>query len=41
LALSGILSHQAEDVKQAYEPWFNMSEVEQMEDWVILKGVKR
>ena len=41
LALSGILSHQAEDVKQAYEPWFNMTEVEQMEDWVILKGTKR
>lgn len=40
LALSGILSHQADDVKQAYEPWFNMTEIEQQEDWVILKGIR-
>jgi ribosomal protein L11 methyltransferase len=41
LALSGLLSHQAEEVRQAYEPWFNMDGMEQMDDWIILTGTKK
>lgn len=41
LALSGLLSHQAEEVRQAYEPWFNMDGMEQQDDWIILTGVKK
>ncbi|MEH6450427.1 MAG: 50S ribosomal protein L11 methyltransferase [Oleispira sp.] len=41
LALSGLLSHQADEVRQAYEPWFNMDGMEQMEDWIILTGTKK
>ncbi|CCK74787.1 MAG: 50S ribosomal protein L11 methyltransferase [Oleispira antarctica] len=40
LALSGLLSHQADEVRQAYEPWFNMDGMEQMDDWIILTGTK-
>jgi ribosomal protein L11 methyltransferase len=41
LALSGLLSHQADEVRQAYEPWFNMDGMEQMDDWIILTGMKK
>ncbi len=41
LALSGLLSHQADEVRQAYEPWFNMDGMEQMDDWIILTGTKK
>jgi ribosomal protein L11 methyltransferase len=41
LALSGLLSHQADEVRQAYEPWFNMDGMEQMDDWVILTGSRK
>ena len=41
LALSGILAEQAEEVRQAYEPWFIIKDIEQQEDWVILKGERR
>jgi ribosomal protein L11 methyltransferase len=40
LALSGLLSHQADEVRQAYKPWFNMDGMEQMDDWIILTGTK-
>ena len=41
LALSGLLSHQADEVRQAYEPWFNMDGMEQQDDWIILTGSKK
>lgn len=41
LALSGLLSHQADEVRSAYEPWFNMDGMEQMDDWIILTGTKK
>ncbi|CAM3538398.1 50S ribosomal protein L11 methyltransferase [Parendozoicomonas haliclonae] len=41
LALSGILSEQAEDVLAAYEPWFEMDPVTEMDGWVRLSGVRR
>lgn len=40
LALSGLLSHQANEVRAAYEPWFNMDGMEQLDDWIILTGTK-
>ena len=40
LALSGLLSHQADEVRAAYEPWFNMGGMEQLDDWIILTGTK-
>jgi ribosomal protein L11 methyltransferase len=40
LALSGLLSHQADEVRAAYEPWFNMDGMEQLDDWIILTGTK-
>jgi len=38
LVLSGILSHQAREVMEAYEPWFIMDEPEQREEWIRLTG---
>ncbi|SFL83628.1 50S ribosomal protein L11 methyltransferase [Marinobacter zhejiangensis] len=38
LVLSGILSNQARDVMEAYEPWFTMDEPVQQEDWIRLTG---
>ena len=40
LALSGLLSHQADEVRTAYEPWFNMDGMEQLDGWIILTGTK-
>ncbi len=40
LVLSGILSHQADDVMEAYAPWFNFEPVKQKEEWVCLSAVK-
>lgn len=41
IALSGLLSHQADEVRQAYEPWFVMDGIEQEEDWIILTGSRK
>ena len=41
LALSGILLEQAEDVLEAYKPWFDMDPVTEMDDWVRLSGTRR
>ncbi|MEX2476372.1 50S ribosomal protein L11 methyltransferase [Marinobacter sp.] len=38
LVLSGILSNQAREVMEAYEPWFVMDEPEQKEEWIRLTG---
>ncbi|MBZ2169140.1 50S ribosomal protein L11 methyltransferase [Marinobacter sp. F4216] len=38
LVLSGILSNQAREVMEAYEPWFIMDEPEQREEWIRLTG---
>lgn len=38
LVLSGILSNQARDVMEAYEPWFIMDEPEQRKEWIRLTG---
>ncbi|MCC7092294.1 MAG: 50S ribosomal protein L11 methyltransferase [Nitrosomonas sp.] len=41
IALSGILSEQADDVNSAYQSWFDMSIAADMEGWVLLTGIKR
>jgi ribosomal protein L11 methyltransferase len=38
IVLSGILSNQAREVMEAYEPWFIMDEPEQREEWIRLTG---
>ena len=39
LALSGIMSDQANEVILAYEPWINLNVSQTKEGWVILSGV--
>jgi len=40
LVLSGILSHQADEVIAAYRPWFDFKPVHQKEEWVCLSATK-
>lgn len=40
IALSGILSEQAEEVMRAYKPYFSMCVAQKQEDWVLLSGTK-
>ena len=40
IALSGILAQQAEDVRAAYMPWFEIDATAHDEDWVLLSGVR-
>jgi ribosomal protein L11 methyltransferase len=41
LALSGILADQAQEVRAAYRPWFEVAVTERQEEWVLLAGVRR
>ena len=41
LVLSGILERQAEEVADAYRPWFDMAPPVAREEWVRLEGRKR
>ncbi|MDO6681303.1 MULTISPECIES: 50S ribosomal protein L11 methyltransferase [unclassified Oceanobacter] len=41
LALSGLLSQQADEVIQRYNEWFVMDTPKQQEDWVIISGTRR
>ena len=41
LALSGILAEQADSVRTAYEPWFELNPTTQQGDWVRIDGVRR
>jgi ribosomal protein L11 methyltransferase len=41
IALSGILAFQAEEVMQAYGPWFAIALDSRDEDWVCLAGIRR
>ncbi|OUR71541.1 ribosomal protein L11 methyltransferase [Marinomonas sp. 42_23_T18] len=40
LALSGILSNQAQEVIDAYSPWFTIDSVVEKEDWIRIVGTK-
>jgi len=41
IALSGILAPQADEVREAYRPWFDMHTTEPEDEWVLLAGKKR
>lgn len=41
IALSGILNSQTEQVKQAYEPWFEFAAPVEKEGWMLLSARKR
>lgn len=41
IALAGLLAPQADDVSEAYTPWFDMSVFGSREDWVVLEGARR
>jgi ribosomal protein L11 methyltransferase len=41
IALSGILAPQADDVLEAYAPWFNIARWREAEGWVLLAGERR
>jgi len=41
LALSGLLAHQADEVIATYSQWFVMNAPQQMEDWVMLSGIRK
>ena len=41
VVLSGILLTQADEVRAAYRPWFDMHTAELDDEWVLLAGKKR
>ena len=41
IALSGILAPQADEVREAYAPWFDMHSTDPDEEWVVLAGRKK
>lgn len=41
IVLSGILNTQADDICQAYAPWFELDAPTTQEDWVRISGVKK
>jgi len=40
VALSGILEEQADEVREAYRPWFDMDMTKHEDGWVLLSGIK-
>jgi ribosomal protein L11 methyltransferase len=41
LALAGLLTQQADEVRGAYAPWFDFGAPEEEEGWALLSGVRR
>ena len=41
LLLSGILAHQADEILEAYLPWFELNSPIQKEDWVQISGIRK
>lgn len=41
LALAGLLTHQADEVRVAYEPWFDFDAPAQDDGWMLLTGTRR
>lgn len=41
LALSGILAHQATDVAETYQAWFDLDPIESQDDWVRITGQRK
>lgn len=40
LLLSGILAHQAEEVSNAFKPWFRMAPPREHDEWILLHGLR-
>lgn len=41
IVLSGILEEQAEEVLNAYKPWFDIRQADSQDGWVLLAGVRK
>jgi ribosomal protein L11 methyltransferase len=41
VVLAGILAEQADEVREAYQPWFEMDAMECEDGWILLSGVRR
>ena len=41
IVLSGILSHQGEDVLAVYRQWFDIEVADDFEGWVCLSGARQ
>jgi len=41
IVLSGILESQADEIKQAYSPWFEHLSIERQDEWVRIHGTKK
>ena len=41
LVLSGILKEQADAVRAAYMPWFDLEDAQQQEDWILFSGRRK
>jgi ribosomal protein L11 methyltransferase len=41
ILLSGVLEHQADEVRDAYGAWFDMQPLQHDDGWVLLSGSKR
>jgi len=41
VVLSGVLTEQAAEVREAYQPWFDMDMMDHDDGWVMLSGVKK
>lgn len=41
IALSGILANQADEIRAAYEPWFEIAPAVAREDWIMISGRRR
>ena len=41
IVLAGLLSRQAAEVAQAYEPWFDIDPKAEREGWTLLAGRRR
>ena len=41
ILLSGILEVQADDIKQAYQPYFDLDPISVKEDWIRVSGTRK
>lgn len=41
IVLSGILASQADEIRAAYEPWFDIAPTVAREDWIMISGRRR
>ncbi|MDQ7017323.1 MAG: 50S ribosomal protein L11 methyltransferase [Gammaproteobacteria bacterium] len=41
IILSGLLAEQAEEVRDVYQQWFELSPTQQQDEWILLHGTRR